>query len=136
MIAIITALRSWLGVYLSTRLNLQLLDTLFAHLLRLPLAWFEKRNIGDIVSRFRTVDAIQRTLSLTFVETVVDGVMVLVTLAVMVWYSVTLTIIVVIAALLYGALRWALYDPQRYATDERIVHEAKAARTSSRRCAG
>ena len=50
-IAVITALRSWLGVYISTRLNLQLLDTLFARLLRLPLAWFEKRHIGDIVSR-------------------------------------------------------------------------------------
>jgi len=45
----------------------------------------------------------------------------------MLWYSGTLTIIVVIAALLYGLLRWGLYGPQRRATDERIVHEAKAA---------
>jgi ATP-binding cassette subfamily B protein RaxB len=126
-IAVITALRSWLGVYISTRLNLQLLDTLFARLLRLPLAWFEKRHIGDIVSRFRSVDAIQRTLSLTFLETVMDGVMVVVTFAVMLWYSGTLTIIVVLAALAYGTLRWAMYGPQRRATDERIVHEAKAA---------
>ena len=126
-IAVITALRSWLGVYISTRLNLQLLDTLFARLMRLPLAWFEKRHIGDIVSRFRSVDAIQRTLTLTFLETAMDGVMVIVTLAVMLWYSGTLTIIVMIAALLYGALRWAMYGPQRRATDERIVHEAKAA---------
>ena len=127
MIAIVTALRSWLGVYISTRLNLQLLDTLFARLLRLPLAWFEKRHIGDIVSRFRSVDAIQRTLTLTFLETVMDGVMVLVTLAVMFWYSTTLTVIVVVAALAYGALRAMLYGPQRRAMDERIVHEAKAA---------
>lgn len=127
MIAIITALRAWLGVYISTRLNLQLLDTLFARLLRLPLAWFEKRHIGDIVSRFRSVDAIQRTLSLTFLETLMDGVMVAVTLAVMLWYSGALTLVVVIAALLYGTLRWAMYGPQRRATDERIVHEAKAA---------
>jgi len=127
MIAIITGLRAWLGVYISTRLNLQLLDTLFARLLRLPLAWFEKRHIGDIVSRFRSVDAIQRTLSLTFLETLMDGVMVAVTLAVMLWYSGALTLVVVIAALLYGALRWAMYGPQRRATDERIVHEAKAA---------
>jgi ATP-binding cassette subfamily B protein RaxB len=127
MIAVITALRSWLGVYISTRLNLQLLDTLFARLLRLPLAWFEKRHIGDIVSRFRSVDAIQRTLTLTFLETAMDGVMVLVTLAVMFWYSATLTAIVVVAALAYGALRAVLYGPQRRAMDERIVHEAKAA---------
>ncbi len=127
MIAIVTGLRAWLGVYISTRLNLQLLDTLFARLLRLPLAWFEKRHIGDIVSRFRSVDAIQRTLTLTFLETVMDGLMVLVTLAVMLWYSATLTLIVVIAATCYGLLRAAMYGPQRRATDERIVHEAKAA---------
>jgi ATP-binding cassette subfamily B protein RaxB len=127
MIAIVTALRSWLGVYISTRLNLQLLDTLFARLLRLPLAWFEKRHIGDIVSRFRSVDAIQRTLTLTFLETAMDGVMVVVTLGVMFWYSSTLTLVVVIAAATYGLLRWAMYGPQRRATDERIVHEAKAA---------
>jgi len=53
--------------------------------------------------------------------------MVAVTLAVMLWYSGALTLVVVIAALLYGALRWAMYGPQRRATDERIVHEAKAA---------
>jgi ATP-binding cassette subfamily B protein RaxB len=56
-----------------------------------------------------------------------DGLMVLVTLAVMTWYSGTLTAIVVAAALAYGALRAAMYGPQRRATDERIVHEAKAA---------
>jgi ATP-binding cassette subfamily B protein RaxB len=45
----------------------------------------------------------------------------------MFWYSSTLTLVVVIAAVIYGLLRWAMYGPQRRATDERIVHEAKAA---------
>lgn len=122
----VTAVRGWLGVYLSTHLNLRLLDTLFGQLLRLPLAWFEKRHIGDIVSRFRSIDAIQRTLTLTFVETMVDGVMVALTLIVMLWYSPLLTAIVVGAAAAYGAVRWAFYGPQRRALDEQIVHEAKA----------
>jgi ATP-binding cassette, subfamily B, bacterial CvaB/MchF/RaxB len=122
-----TAVRAWLGVYLSTQINLRLLDTLFAQLLRLPLAWFEKRHIGDIVSRFRSVDAIQRTLTLTFLETLVDGLMVLLTLAVMFGYSAQLTLIVIAAALLYGLARWIFYGPQRRATDEQIVHEAKSA---------
>ena len=125
--AVITGLRSWLGVFISTRLNLQMLDTLFARLLRLPLAWFEKRHIGDIVSRFRSVDTIQRTLTLTFLETVMDGAMIIVTLALMLYFSPLLTLIVVLAALAYAGLRAAMYGPQRRATDERIVHEAKAA---------
>lgn len=122
----VTAVRAWVSVYLSTNLNLRLLTTLFSHLVRLPLPWFEKRNIGDIVSKFRSVDAVQRTLTTTFVETVVDGLMVVLTLVVMAWYSPTLTAVVVLAALLYVAVRWGLYYPQRSATDEQLSHEAKS----------
>ena len=121
-----TGVRAWLGVYLSTHMNLRLLDTLFGQLLRLPLAWFEKRHIGDIFSRFKSVDAIQRTLTLAFVETLIDGVMVLLTLAVMFWYSAVLTAIVIAAAVAYGLVRWAFYGPQRRAADEQIAHEAKS----------
>ncbi|HEX7403001.1 MAG TPA: ABC transporter transmembrane domain-containing protein, partial [Usitatibacter sp.] len=122
----VSAVRAWVGVYLSTNINLKLLTTLFNHMLRLPLAWFEKRNIGDIVSKFRSVDAIQRTLTTTFVETAVDGLMVVLTLVVMSFYSVLLTSIVVFAALLYAVARWVFYYPQRYATDEQIAHEARS----------
>jgi ATP-binding cassette subfamily B protein RaxB len=122
----VTAVRAWLGVYLSTHLNLRLLDTLFGQLLKLPLAWFEKRQLGDIFSRFKSVDAIQRTLTLTFVETIVDGVMVVLTLAVMFWYSPLLSLIVLAAAILYGLVRWVFYGPQRRALDEQIVHESKS----------
>jgi len=122
----VTAVRSWLGVYLSTMLNVRLLDALFGQLLRLPLSWFEKRHIGDIVSRFRSVDAIQRTLSVTFLETLIDGVMVVLTLIVMLWYSAVLAAVVVGAALAYGAARWLFYGAQRRALDEQLVHEGKA----------
>jgi ATP-binding cassette subfamily B protein RaxB len=123
---VVTAVRAWVGVYLSTHINLKLLSTLFNHMLRLPLQWFEKRNIGDIVSKFRSVDAIQRTLSTTFVETAVDGVMVVLTVVVMFFYSVSLTLVVLGAALLYALARWTFYYPQRFATDEQLAHEARS----------
>ncbi|HYA65924.1 MAG TPA: peptidase domain-containing ABC transporter, partial [Burkholderiaceae bacterium] len=122
----VTAVRAWLGVYLSTMLNVRLLDALFGQLLRLPLSWFEKRHIGDIVSRFRSVDAIQRTLSVTFLETLIDGVMVVLTLGVMIWYSATLAAVVLGAALAYGAARRLFYGAQRRALDEQLVHEGKS----------
>jgi len=121
-----TAVRGWLGVYLSTTLNMRLLDSLFGQLLRLPLAWFEKRNVGDIVSRFRSVDAIQRTLSLAFLESVIDGAMVVLTVIVMLWYSPLLAAIVLTAAVLYGVARWTFYGPQRRALDEQLVHEGRS----------
>jgi ATP-binding cassette subfamily B protein RaxB len=122
----VISVRAWVGVYLSTNINLKLLTNLFNHMLRLPLGWFEKRNIGDIVSKFRSVDAIQRTLTTTFVETAIDGLMVVLTIIVMGYYSLTLTTVVVSAALLYGFARWIFYYPQRYATDEQLAHEARS----------
>ena len=61
-----------------------------------------------------------------FLETVVDGLMVVLTLFVMAYYSAQLTLVVVGAALLYGVLRWIFYYPQRYATDEQLAHEARS----------
>jgi len=123
----VTAMRGWLGVYLSTMLNVRLLDALFGQLLRLPLSWFEKRHIGDIVSRFRSVDTIQRTLSVSFLEALIDGVMVVLTLGVMFWYSARLAAVVLLATGLYGLARWAFYGVQRRAADEQLVHDGKAA---------
>ncbi|KPF69871.1 hypothetical protein IP84_02905 [beta proteobacterium AAP99] len=124
--AAITGVRAWLGAYLSTHMSLRLQDGLFGKLLWLPMVWFEKRHIGDIVARFRSVDAIQKTLTVTFLESVMDGVMVLVTLLLMAWYSLTLTAVVLAATLLYGLTRWLLYAPLRRATDEKLLHEGRS----------
>ncbi len=121
----LTALRSWVVLYLSTNLNLQWLASVFTHLLRLPVSWFEKRHLGDVVSRFGAVNSIQRTMTSSFVEALIDGVMAVVTLAMMIVYSAPLTFIAVGAVAAYGTLRWIFYDPLRRATEEHIVHTAK-----------
>lgn len=123
---VVTSVRAWVGVYLSTNISLRLMSSLFDHMLKLPLGWFEKRNIGDIVSKFRSVNEIQRTLSTTFVETAVDGVMVILTLVVMFYYSLPLTLLVLAAAGCYALARWIFYHPQRNFTDEQLAHEARA----------
>ena len=121
----ISALRSWVVVYLGTTLNLQWLANVFSHLLRLPVSFFEKRHLGDVVSRFGAVTTIQRTLTSSFVEALIDGVMALVTLAMMLLYSVGLTLVALAAVAFYGVLRGSFYEPLRRATEEHIVHTAK-----------
>jgi ATP-binding cassette subfamily B protein RaxB len=121
----ISVLRSWVVLYLSTTLNLQWVANVFSHLLRLPVSYFEKRHLGDVVSRFGAVNTIQRTLTSSFVEALIDGVMAVATLAMMVVYSATLTAIAVAAVTFYGVLRWVFYGPLRRATEEHIVHSAK-----------
>ncbi len=121
------ALRSWAVLHLSATLNLQWLGNVFAHLMRLPVAWFDKRHAGDVWSRFASVQQIQKTLSTHFVEALIDGLLMVATLAMMAFYSVTLTAIVLAAVTAYALLRWAFFRPLRQATEETLVHEAQQA---------
>jgi ATP-binding cassette, subfamily B, bacterial CvaB/MchF/RaxB len=121
----LSALRSWMVLYLGTTLNLQWLANVFSHLLRLPVSYFEKRHLGDVVSRFSAVNTIQRTLTSSFVEALIDGVMAIATLAMMLVYSVALAAVAIAAVTAYGLLRYLFYDPLKRATEEHIVHTAK-----------
>jgi ATP-binding cassette, subfamily B, bacterial CvaB/MchF/RaxB len=119
------ALRSWAVLVLSATLNLQWLGNVFAHLMRLPVAWFERRHTGDVLSRFAAVQEIQKTLTTSFIEAVLDGLLVIATLAMMMVYSMTLTAIAIGAVAAYAGLRWAFFRPLREATEEALVHDAK-----------
>ncbi|MBL8510434.1 MAG: peptidase domain-containing ABC transporter, partial [Betaproteobacteria bacterium] len=121
----ITAFRSWVVATLSINLNFQWQGNIFAHLLKLPLEYFEKRHLGDIVSRFGSVSTIQRTITTSFVQAMVDGLLVIGTFIMMLIYSFQLAFIAIIAVLIYAALRGAVYHPMRDATAEQIVHAAK-----------
>ncbi|CAM5626922.1 hypothetical protein RLIN73S_00351 [Rhodanobacter lindaniclasticus] len=124
--AIITAARSWAVTWLGATLNVQWASNLFKHLMRLPLDWFEKRHVGDVVSRFGSIQTIQRTLTTQFIGSLLDGVMSLVTLVVMAFYSVWLTALVVgLFAAAYGLLRWAFFNPLRRANEEQIIYRAR-----------
>ena len=72
-------LRSQVLMYLGNALNFQMSANLFNHLVRLPLEWFEKRHIGDIVSRFGATGPIQQLFSQGLIGAVVDGVMAVLT---------------------------------------------------------
>ena len=121
----VTALRSWSITWISATLSMQWVGNLFGHLLRLPLDFFEKRHIGDVVSRFGSVQTIQRTLTTQFVGAVLDGLMSALTLVLMAFYSVPLTLLVVGAFLLYALLRWGIFGSLRRATEDHIVYAAR-----------
>jgi len=123
--AAIGAVRSWVTTALATDLNFQWLGNAFAHLMKLPIDYFEKRHLGDILSRFGSIQTIQHSVTTQFVETIVDGALVLCALAVMLLYSVPLAGVAVLAVSLYGTLRWALFRSARDATAEQMVHGAR-----------
>ncbi|AAN52985.1 peptidase domain-containing ABC transporter [Shewanella oneidensis] len=120
-----TGVRSWLVLRVSSLLNMQMGVNLLRHLLRLPMNYFEKRHIGDLVSRFGSLAQVRERLTTGLVETVVDGVMSIAVLVMMLIYSVKLTLVVMAAVALYTLMRFALYRPLHRATEESIQAKAK-----------
>jgi ATP-binding cassette subfamily B protein RaxB len=118
------ALRGLIILYAGAQLNVQIAANLFRHTLRLPLAFFEKRHIGDIVSRFGSLDEIKQILTTELVEAIVDGVMVIGTLVMLIIYSPVLAAIVFAVVLVYLAIRLAMYRRFRQLTEEGIVAKA------------
>ena len=119
-----TVLRSWLVLRVGTQLRVQWRSNVLSHLLHLPLDYFARRHLGDVMSRFGSIGNIQTVLTSTFVEVALDGVMVVLGLALMLLYSPLLTGVAVLSVLLYTAVRWAWYVPLRRASAERIVRSA------------
>ena len=117
--------RGWSVVYLSSRLGLQWMGNVFAHLLRLPLDFFEKRHLGDITSRMGSVQVIQKTLTTSFVEALIDGLMAVVTLALMLVYSWKLALVTLLAVVLYLGIRAIAYRPVRDHTEQQLIAAAR-----------
>ncbi len=120
-----TVLRSFVMLHLGSALNLQMAANMFHHLVRLPLSFFEKRHIGDVLSRFGSLGHVKEMLVNGLLEAVIDGFMALTILFVLFWYSSTLALVVCVALLLYMLVRLMLYPKYREATENQILAIAK-----------
>jgi ATP-binding cassette subfamily B protein RaxB len=121
----VAVLRGWTVVHLSARFGLQWMANVFAHLLRLPLDFFEKRHLGDIVSRVGSVQRIQQTITTHFVEAVVDGLMAVATLAMMLAYSPLLVLATLAAVIVYLGLRLATFRRLRDGSEQQLIESAR-----------
>ncbi|MDO6713179.1 peptidase domain-containing ABC transporter [Aliiglaciecola sp. 2_MG-2023] len=110
---------------LSSRLNIQMAANVFTHLIRLPLDYFSKRHMGDVVSRFGSLQSIRELLTTGLVTVFVDGLMATLTVWVMFLYDRKLTFIVLAIVFLYALLRYLFYKPLKRLTEESIVSSAK-----------
>ncbi len=116
--------RSWILLVVNASVRVQWRSNVVSHMLRLPLEYFQKRHLGDIVSRVGAIDEIQRVLTSAFVEGVFDGLLVLFTLAMMFIYSPPMATVAVLAMLLYLVIRLLWLRPLYLATEEQIVRGA------------
>jgi ATP-binding cassette subfamily B protein RaxB len=118
--------RNWLSIVLGLQFQLQWSGRLIGHLFKLPLNWFELRHIGDVVSRFDSMKSIQQALTGKLIETFIDAGFGITVLIVMLLYSPTLSLIVLLAIISYALMRIIPHGKFHQINDETLVHEAKA----------
>jgi len=111
MLALVSAATSWFRLNvvlgLASSLIFQTTVNLFRHVVHLPLAWFEKRHVGDVISRFGSLQPVCDLLSKGLVSAIVDGGLAFSTLVLMFVYSPKLSLLSLCAVMIYGALRFA-----------------------------
>jgi ATP-binding cassette, subfamily B, bacterial CvaB/MchF/RaxB len=122
--ALIDFVRSWAMMVAGSSLTLQWKMSLFQHLLRLPLSFFERRHVGDVASRFSSINTIQQTLSTSSVFLVVDGVMACAIVGMMWLYNPWLAVLAITTTGIYALMRGFAYRLYRRANEEAIVYAA------------
>ncbi len=118
-------LRSFVLLAAGTTLSFAIAGNVGRRLLRLPIAWFQKRSVGDILSRFQSIRPIEKLLIEGASAAAVDGLLALLTLGMMLLYSPLLAAVPVGAALAYGAVRLILLPAERSAEGERIAADGR-----------
>ncbi|EKI7042267.1 peptidase domain-containing ABC transporter [Escherichia coli] len=125
--AAVSMLRAWSSLVMSTLINVQWQSGLFDHLLRLPLAFFERRKLGDIQSRFDSLDTLRATFTTSVIGFIIDSIMVVGVFVMMLLYGGYLTWIVLCFTTIYIFIRLVTYGNYRQISEECLVREARAA---------
>ncbi|MDR3560887.1 MAG: type I secretion system permease/ATPase [Negativicutes bacterium] len=102
--SILTALRTYIFSHTTSRIDVELGARLFRHLIALPIAYFESRRAGDSVARVRELENIRNFLTSSALTLVIDLFFTFVFLAVMAYYSVSLTLLVMCSFPFYIAI--------------------------------
>ena len=120
----ITAVRGFVSMYLGNLMTFQMRSNLLRHLLRLPSNFFEKRHVGDIVTRFNSLGPIQNLITSGMIGAALDGFMAVGTLIFMFFYAPTLTAVVLGFLLVFFAARLVSFPYVRRLNEEQIQTSA------------
>ena len=122
--ALIGWLRSWVVLTLGESIAFQLANNVIHHLIRLPLAYFERRQVGDLLSRLGSVRPVQDLITQGLVNVVIDTLLTVTTFVVMALISVPLTALVLVTTGLYFAVSLALFPQWKQRFEEQILARA------------
>lgn len=122
----VSMLRSWISIVMGALIDVQWKAGVFDHLMKLPLSFFEKRKLGDIQSRFGSLDTIRTTFTTSIVSSIIDGIMSVGVFMMMLLYGGWLVWVVLGFTAIYVILRLSTYQYYRQLSEEQLVKGARA----------
>lgn len=122
----ISFFRSWTTLLIGALIDVQWKGGLFNHLLALPAHYFEKRKLGDIQSRFNSLETLHKIFTTNIVNSIIDAIMSVGLMVMMYLYGGWLLGVVLAMTLIYVALRFITWRRYRNATEDKIVRDARA----------
>ena len=122
--ALAEAVRGWAILVYGNQMSLQMVGNVFRHLIRLPARYFERRHVGDIISRMGSTVPIQEALTQSVPAVLIDGAMAVLMLIVMFIYSPLLGGIVLATVLGLILATWIIYPHLRRTQEESIYAKA------------
>ncbi len=123
--SVLSALRAYVFSHTTSRIDVELGARLFRHLVQLPLAYFQARRVGDSVARVRELENIRNFLTGNALTVVLDVFFSIVFIALMMFYSVALTLIVLVSLPLYFGLSLAVVPLLRQRLDVKFARGAE-----------
>ncbi len=102
--SLMSGLRSYIFSHTTSRIDVELGSRLFKHLLALPMSYFQARRVGDSVARVRELENIRNFLTGNALTLILDVLFSFVFIAVMLFYSGWLTLIVLASLPMYVLL--------------------------------
>ena len=123
--SVLNGLRSYVFSHTTSRIDVELGAKLFRHLVALPLAYFQARRVGDSIARVRELENIRSFLTGNALTVLLDVVFSIVFIAVMMMYSVPLTLIVLVSLPLYFALSLGVVPLLRQRLDVKFARGAE-----------
>jgi len=122
--AVSEAVRGWAILIFGNQMSLQMIGNVFSHLVRLPTGYFEKRHVGDLISRMGSTKPIQEALTQSVVGVLIDGVMAILMLVVMFLYAPILAWVVIGSVTVMILLTLLIYPHLRRTQEEAIYAKA------------
>lgn len=121
----LSVVRSWSSIVMATLINVQWQAGLFDHLMQLPLSYFERRKMGDIHSRFGSLNTLRDTFTNSIVGALIDATMLIGVVVMMLLYGGWLSAVVLGFTLTYILIRLLTYRMYRELSEEWLIQDAR-----------